>query len=82
MGGWALCLSAGDPVAIDISVGARNGVDAVGLILQWCDAMPPLRPLVLLLKAMTSYYEFLNCVYFKGVSSFCLVIMVGRKGGV
>ncbi|KXZ49555.1 hypothetical protein GPECTOR_20g409 [Gonium pectorale] len=66
-GGWRL--------AADISIGAANGVAAVALVQRAIAALPPLRPLCLVVKALLKEAG-LNEVFTGGVSSYALVNML------
>ncbi|MEW5298464.1 MAG: hypothetical protein WDW36_001585 [Sanguina aurantia] len=58
--------------AADISMGVANGVAAVYLVRRMVEQLPPLRPLVLVLKACLKEAG-LNEVFTGGISSYSLV---------
>ena len=66
-------------VKVDISMGVSNGARAVAFVQRQVQAMPPLRPLVLVLKALLKQYN-LNEARKGGLSSYCLLNMVRRYG--
>jgi hypothetical protein len=65
-------------VPADISLGAGNGAAAVDFVRRQVLAVPPLRPLTLVLKAMLRE-KGLNEVFTGGVSSYTLVNMVRQR---
>ncbi len=66
---------------MDISLGALNGACAVTWLTAQVAGLPPLRPLLLLAKALLKEAG-LNEVYTGGISSYALVNMVqGGAGG-
>ncbi|KAL3160428.1 hypothetical protein ABBQ32_010750 [Trebouxia sp. C0010 RCD-2024] len=68
-------LDYGSGLAADISLGAVNGAAAVKLVRQMAAAAPPLRVLVLTIKAMLKE-TMLNEVFTGGLSSYSIVNMV------
>jgi non-canonical poly(A) RNA polymerase PAPD5/7 len=62
-------------VKVDISMGVSNGARAVAFVQRQVQAMPPLRPLVLVLKALLKQHN-LNEARLGGLSSYCLLNMV------
>eukprot|EP00873_Tetraselmis_striata_P016039 jgi/Tetstr1/436303/TSEL_025143.t2 len=66
---------AGEYAAVDISMGAANGTEAAEFIAQEIVMVPPLRPLVLVVKAFLRQ-KGLNEVYTGGLSSYSIFLMV------
>ncbi|XP_057867690.2 uncharacterized protein LOC131074957 isoform X1 [Cryptomeria japonica] len=73
-----------EPIAIDITIGGRNGltdknihsgVHAREFVLHKLHQFPSLVPLVLLLKSYL-HHKGLNTVYFGGLSSYSLTLML------
>ena len=62
------------PLQVDISLGATNGAAAVHFIQDHVDGLPPLRPLVLAVKAFLKS-RALNETFTGGLSSYSLVNM-------
>lgn len=62
-------------IKVDISMGVSNGARAVSFVQRQVQAMPPLRPLVLVLKALLKQHN-LNEARLGGLSSYCLLNMV------
>jgi hypothetical protein len=60
---------------VDLSLGVENGAAAVSFMTRQVQALPPLRPLVLVIKAMLKEAG-LNEVFTGGLSSYSLVNMV------
>jgi hypothetical protein len=60
---------------VDLSLGVENGAAAVSFMTRQVRALPPLRPLVLVIKAMLKEAG-LNEVFTGGLSSYSLVNMV------
>jgi non-canonical poly(A) RNA polymerase PAPD5/7 len=61
--------------AFDVSFDVANGPEASDAVRALMDALPPMRPLVLLLKVFLQQRE-LNEVYSGGVGSYALLVMV------
>ena len=57
----------------DVSLGKRNGLDAVALIRSHLEAWPALRPLVTILKLYLQQRQ-MNEVYTGGLGSYALII--------
>lgn len=64
-------------VKVDITMGVSSGARAVAFVQRQVQAMPPLRPLVLVLKALLKQHG-LNEPRLGGLSSYCLLNMVRR----
>lgn len=62
-------------VAVDVSVGSANGVEAVGAVRKLVDDEPLLAPLVLVLKAFLRE-RGMNEAFNGGISSYVLTLMV------
>lgn len=65
----------GGPLEADISLGVANGAEAVHFVARQIKAMPPLRPLVLVIKAFLKEAG-MNEVFTGGLSSYSLCNMV------
>ena len=65
----------GSSIPADISIGVANGASAVAMVRHAVMLLPPLRPLVLVLKALLRETK-LNEVFSGGLSSYSLVNMV------
>ena len=65
----------GTSIPADISIGVANGAAAVSMVRHAVMLLPPLRPLVLVLKALLRETK-LNEVFSGGLSSYSLVNMV------
>ena len=61
-------------VQVDVSLGAANGAAAVEYVQRQVVALPPLRPLVLVVKAVLKEAG-LNEVFRGGLSSYCTTLM-------
>jgi non-canonical poly(A) RNA polymerase PAPD5/7 len=59
----------------DVSFDVANGPEAAGSVRAMMDALPPMRPLVMVLKVFLQQRE-LNEVYSGGVGSYALLVMV------
>ncbi|KAK9832493.1 hypothetical protein WJX81_001948 [Elliptochloris bilobata] len=66
--------SAGRTVAVDISLGVANGAAAVGFMSRAVAAVPGLRPLVLVVKALLKQWR-MNEVFRGGLSSYCAALL-------
>ena len=62
-------------VSCDLSMGVANGAEAVHFAIRQVQAIQPLRPLLLFLKALLKERQ-LNEVRTGGLSSYCLLNMV------
>jgi non-canonical poly(A) RNA polymerase PAPD5/7 len=69
------CVEAATGLQMDVALGAANGCRAVDLVTAAVHANPPLRPLVLVLKALLAQ-QGLNEVYTGGVGSYTLLTLV------
>ena len=62
-------------ISADISLGVENGVRTVAFVQAQLQALPPLRPLLLVLKASLQQHELDNAAT-GGLSSYSLLNMV------
>ncbi|GAB4814301.1 hypothetical protein N2152v2_001347 [Parachlorella kessleri] len=69
------CLAVGPGLMADISLGATNGAAAVDFVRRQVVAVPPLRPLCLVVKAFLREHG-LNEVFTGGLSSYSVTNMV------
>lgn len=60
---------------VDISINQANGVSAVGIVKNFLEELPALRPLVLIVKSFLSQRS-MNEVFTGGLGSYSIVCLV------